>query len=188
MGVYVITADGGAARGLSTGESDDAGAPSWSRDGKWVYFGSERTGRPEIWRVPAGGGEPVQVTRTGGGFAVESPDGRFLYYVKPEVAGLWRMNPTGGKESRVLDAPEPAYWGSWVAVDDGIYFVDTFVQPHGAISFYDMVSRRVTRVLVFDREPDSWDVGLAVSPDGRWVLYGLVDSQNSDLVLVENFL
>jgi Tol biopolymer transport system component len=34
--------------------------PSWSRDGKWVYFYSNRSGQTDIWRVPAQGGEAGQ--------------------------------------------------------------------------------------------------------------------------------
>jgi Tol biopolymer transport system component len=39
---------------------------SWSPDGKWVYFHSARSGRAEIWKVPAQGGMAIQVTFDGG--------------------------------------------------------------------------------------------------------------------------
>lgn len=35
---------------------------------------------PEIWKIPSDGGTQVQVTRNGGMYAVESEDGRDLYY------------------------------------------------------------------------------------------------------------
>ena len=44
--IYVIRASGGKPIRLTTDSADDV-APSWSRDGKWVYFASIRTGR---WR------------------------------------------------------------------------------------------------------------------------------------------
>ena len=39
---------------------------AWSHDGKWIYFASDRGGgqTEQIWKVPAGGGEPIQVTGT----------------------------------------------------------------------------------------------------------------------------
>lgn len=40
--------------------------PSWSRDGHWLYFASNRSGDDQVWRVPATGGEAVQVTKQGG--------------------------------------------------------------------------------------------------------------------------
>jgi Tol biopolymer transport system component len=52
--------------------------PSWSHDGKWIYFSSSRTGAVEIWKIPAAGGEPIQVTRDGGYVAFESLDGKTL--------------------------------------------------------------------------------------------------------------
>jgi Tol biopolymer transport system component len=34
----------------------------WSPDGKWIYFSSNRSGEFNIWKMPAAGGEPEQVT------------------------------------------------------------------------------------------------------------------------------
>ena len=67
----LVSPEGGAPRRL-TGHSFDANEPSWSRDGRWVYFSSDRTGRTELWKVPSGGGDAIQVTRNGGGNASES--------------------------------------------------------------------------------------------------------------------
>jgi len=186
MGIYVIPADGGIARALNAGDADDTGAPSWSRDARWVYLGSGRTGRAEVWKVPISGGQPSQVTRNGGSVALESPDGRFLYYVKPDRPGLWRMSAAGGQETQVLDALDPAQWGSWVVVEGGIYFIEPSVPPHGAICFYNSATKQVSQILRLAREPDSWDVALDVSPDGRRILFTLIDAQNSDLILMEN--
>ena len=81
--IYVISADGGSPRPLTT-ESSSELIPSWSRDGKWIYFPSDRTGIFQVWKAPAAGGEAVQVTKKGGVVAFESPDGKFVFYAKPE--------------------------------------------------------------------------------------------------------
>ena len=65
-------------------------APNWSADGRWIYFASNRSGRWQIWRRPAEGGEAVQVTRKGGVTAFESSDGQWLYYAKSDTVGIWR--------------------------------------------------------------------------------------------------
>ena len=44
LDIYVIRASGGKPIRLTTDPADDD-APSWSRDGNWVYFASKRTGR-----------------------------------------------------------------------------------------------------------------------------------------------
>ncbi len=102
--VFVINAAGADPFQLTTSPADDS-VPNWSRDGRWVYFGSTRKGRMDIWKMSARGGEAVQVTRGGGNFAVLSPDGKTLYYVKELAAGssLRRMPIEGGEETKVVD-------------------------------------------------------------------------------------
>src|ERR1017187_8841736 len=46
----------------------DCTAPNWSRDGEWIYFSSSRKGTQQIWSIPTGGGDPVQITKRGGVF------------------------------------------------------------------------------------------------------------------------
>ena len=72
--IYVIRSRGGKPVCLTFDTHNDI-LPIWSRDGNWIYFSSNRTGRIEVWKVPAGGGNAVQVTRNGGLYGVESPDG-----------------------------------------------------------------------------------------------------------------
>ena len=71
--------------------------PSWSHDGKWIYFCSDRGGTRDIWRMPAQGGGAVQVTHTGALAALESADGKFVYYTKIDegTAGLWKAAMEG---------------------------------------------------------------------------------------------
>jgi Tol biopolymer transport system component len=83
--IYVIGVDGGIPGQLTRfGENC---APSWSRDGKFIYFGSNRSGDFQIWRTSALSEETasqpaVQVTQGGGFRGFESADGRYLYYAK----------------------------------------------------------------------------------------------------------
>ena|SRR5437773_3401013 len=63
-----------------TGGAYNIALATWSRDGKWIYFRSSRSGRAEIWRIPSERGEEQQVTQNGGAHAVESTDGKTLFY------------------------------------------------------------------------------------------------------------
>ena len=83
--------------------------PSWSRDGRRVYFASRRSGKYEVWKVQLDGGEPVQVTRNGGHVALESVDGKSVYYTKYSLpdTSLWKAPVAGGAEAEVL----PSRWG-----------------------------------------------------------------------------
>jgi len=59
--IYVAPADGGTVRRMNNDPSDE-GRPSFSMDGKWIYFRSNRSGKDEIWKMPRGGGAATQVT------------------------------------------------------------------------------------------------------------------------------
>src|SRR5262249_11918739 len=82
-----------------------APVPNWSRDGKWIYFASDRTGRFEIWRVPAEGGTAEQITRDGGYLVFESTDVQTLYDTKiGDIGGgpLYARSVSGADETQVV--------------------------------------------------------------------------------------
>ena len=98
--LMVAGSDGIQARVLSAGTGE--GAPSWSVDGRFVYYHSDRSGRLEIWRVPAAGGAPEQITRQGGEEAFESADGTELLLIRAnDNATVWRHSLANGTESPV---------------------------------------------------------------------------------------
>jgi hypothetical protein len=63
-------------RKLVTGVSDVI-RPSWSRDGKWIYFRSEKPGWFGIYRSPSSGGDAVLLSKDIDGWnPQESFDGK----------------------------------------------------------------------------------------------------------------
>ena len=71
---------GGAARSLTSGPRD--GSPRWSPDGSTLAFlRREEEGAPQIWLLPAEGGEAAALTSLRGGVAefAWSPDGATIY-------------------------------------------------------------------------------------------------------------
>jgi Tol biopolymer transport system component len=159
----------------------------WSRDGQWIYFGSNRSGSFELWKLPDEGGPAVQVTRNGGFDAAESSDGRHLYYTKGMRSGIWRVPLEDGEETAVVDGPL-ALW-SWALAPSGIYYaVESMTggrQRVYAIRHLDFESGQ-TREL-YRTEGPVWHSCLAVSPDERWILHTVRPLTQSELMLVENF-
>jgi Tol biopolymer transport system component len=102
--LYVIPAGGGAPRRLTTDPAIDA-LPRWSRDGREVYFTSDRSGNWQIYAVPAAGGTPRRVrTNRHREWQVDpSPDGRAIAFLSnaqgPEY--LYVMDLESGAE-RIL--------------------------------------------------------------------------------------
>jgi dipeptidyl aminopeptidase/acylaminoacyl peptidase len=184
--IYVVRAEGGAPRRLTTDPAEEV-VPSWSRDGQWIYFAANHNGDWQVWKIPAAGGETLQVTKQGGFLAFESPDGKFVYYAKGlTLPGLWRVPVAGGEETPVLDRLQVGHWGNWAVVEEGIYFLNPEAKDGAAIEFFSFATRRVTKVAGLGNV-SLFPHGFAVSPDRRWILYPLWEQSGSDIMFVENF-
>ena len=98
--IFVVDSQGGLPRRLTTEPSIEA-VPSWSQDGRWIYFASNRGGSLQVWKMPSTGEPAPQVTRHGGFAALESPDGRFLYYAKvSRFPDYGAFRPMGAKRAK----------------------------------------------------------------------------------------
>jgi Tol biopolymer transport system component len=182
--IFIIDASTGDPKQLTTGSSEDV-VPSWSNDGNWIYFSSNRSGTWQIWKIAPTGGTAVQVTHQGGFAPFESPDGRHVYYAKGRtVSGLWRVPVEGGPEEQVLSRLKPGYWGYWGLCNDSLYFVDKEAPRSPAALFrYELSSRKLTRLHDIVKPPIVGDSGLAISPDCRATLYTQRDQSGSDIML-----
>jgi len=72
---------------------------------------------------------------------------------------------------------------AWVPTRDGIYFIE----PALRISFFRFASAMAEHVTTMPKNSGIFGAGLALSPDGRWLVYGQRDRSTADLMLVENF-
>ena len=181
--LYLLQPDTGKLTKLTNHPAEEAEA-RWSRDGRWIYFGSNRTGRLEVWRMPAAGGEPTQITRQGGLAAIESRDG-FLYYSKDAAtpSSIWRVPVDGGAEVPVVDGL--SYSNNFAVGERGLYFVavgDTEEKP--SVDFFDVATGKRSRLVRLDKP--SW-FGMTLSPDERSLVFPMVDSAGSNLMLVQRF-
>ena len=182
--VYVVDAEGGAPRRLTSERSYGSG-PSWSRDGEWIYFTSDRSGFPQNFKMPAGGG-PAQVVTAGRGPTMESPDGKWFYFVRGGNS-LWRMPVEGGGEETEEDAEqvlESLHDRTYDVVEEGIYFVPPSKGAAFFLHFLRFATGAVEPIHEFERQPGG---NLSVAPDGRSILFGQLERMEADIMLVENF-
>ncbi len=196
--IYLLDTRTGVPQLLPTLPGADNGGPSWSRDGKSLYFYSDRGGGPfQIWKtqIPEVAQiaqvetaappslSPVQITKDGGVFGQESDDGRFLYYSKFESPGLWKRPIAGGDEVRILDQPTGDNWWNWAVTHNGIYFFSWRRGEKTGVNFFDFASQKETLIAPIDKP----SIGLAVSSDGRSILYVQTEWARSSIMLVKNF-
>ncbi len=159
--------------------------PSWSHEGKWLYFASPHVPQT-IYKIQPTGGSPVKITTDYDcDLPQESPDGKFLYYMKgwPVNVSIWKIPVEGGQKTKVVDGVHSE--GLWTVCRDGIYFFTTRdAKGHSEIRLYEFATGRVKKIATVEHRIDE---RIAVSPDERTIIYTQVDESGSDLMLVENF-
>jgi hypothetical protein len=130
------------------------------------------------------GGTPIQITQHGGHAALESLDGKYVYY--SENAGAEpriRRVPVDGGEEKEMPLVRPGTWASFQVVQGGILFVGPSLGHQAVLSFYDFAKDRTTTVNVLERTP-FW---LGATPDGKTVAFDQPGREQDQAMLVENF-
>jgi serine/threonine protein kinase/Tol biopolymer transport system component len=154
--------------------------PVWSPDGRYLYFGSDRGGSLNLWRLPIdeesgkvqGDPEAITTPAMGSGFWSVSRDGRRMIYAANESKANVERFP--------LDAGTLQLKGPSAAVTSGSHMIRSCdISPDGRwIAFYSVVPRedlfvvrtdgsglrQLTEDAFKDRHP-FW------SPDGRRLLF-----------------
>ena len=177
-----MKAEGGLPLPLTRDASDNVNA-SCSRDGKWIYFTSNRSGQWQVWKMSSTGGEALQLTKQGGFRGFESADAKFIYYAKTSSdPDIWRVQSSGGQESPVSPQLPLRRWRDWALVD-GMFFFRDRSAPHPVLRFFDFAKASVRDVTKLEK-PGEW---ISAPADGKFVLYDQFDHEESNMMLLENF-
>jgi serine/threonine protein kinase len=170
---YLLSADGKALKEILSGGM----AVGSSANGRFVYYLSNESGVPEVWRVPADGGEASRLVK-GGRFVAESQDGRELYFSRgSEIREIWKMPVEGGAEVKVLEGVENP--SSCAVSRSGIYYVSR--QPR-AIRLQRFDNGQKVELHRMDKPPAP---GLEVSADERTILFSQYDQSNTDIMMID---
>ena len=149
---------------------------SWSADGRWVVFGSNLSGRFNLWRLSADGGVPEQLTvsddRNSGAAITQA--GQVIYQADiagAEIYDLWAVPLAGGGPVNLTATPEVSETRPIVSPDGKLVAFER--RPKSAsstdIAVMDLATHQV-RVLTHEQAADrSW--GLAgFSGDSRTLI------------------
>ncbi len=175
--VYLAAVDGSDLRRVTTHAANDA-QPRWSRDGKNLFFVSNRSGAPQVWRLPMDSGEPEQVTKLPLGMDAlkASPDGRYLVF---SMAVLPDRSP--GETQRILDEKAKAmatgmiydrlfvrHWDAWEDGTRNHLFV--YPLPSGP-------ARDLTPGMAADcpSKPFGGGEEFGISPDSKTIIFAAKD-------------
>jgi len=158
-------------RRLTDDPATDA-LPRWSRDGRWIYFTSDRSGNWQIYRVRPAGGEPERVRRNAyTEWQVEpSPDGTRIAFLsnKEGAEHLFVMDLSTGAERVLARHGNGTIMGnpSWSPDGSKIVFSSNWRIGHQIylVNADGSGERRLTRFRRGGCEP-------RFHPDGRRVVY-----------------
>ncbi len=183
--IYVVPASGGMPRRL-TDDRDDCIVPGWSRDSHWVYYTREHGSRRETWKVPVEGGTPVLVSESEMFDMIESDDGRWLYYARPreQARGIWRRPVVGGPEQRV-GGTEDLVYRSWALRRDLLVFLRSGKDPGFFLLGVRNPGERAIKAGALTGKVFNGPRNVALSPDGRTVLFSQLDALVGDLFRID---
>jgi len=183
--LWIIEADGGSPRRLTT-QAGDEHVPTWSRDGRWIYFSSEqRAADRDLWRVSVDGKTSERLIRGASGpFACETSDGKnLLFQPKDADSPLMAMSPAGGGARQLVACVRRTAFG---AGPQGVFYVACDPGSNPPLHVLDLETGRDRLLGTLEGLQDR-PLGLAVSPDGKTIVYPRETHVDADLMLIENF-
>ena len=137
--------------------------PTWSTDGRWIFFvrGQPAMHKTDLWRIPAAGGAPEQLTHVTSDVAFPTPlDADTLLYTAHDTTGagpwLWLLN-VKAQTSRRLSVGFEQY-AAIVGTADGRRLVASVVSPQSTLSSVP---------ILLDRPATERDVETVSVPNAR---------------------
>jgi Tol biopolymer transport system component/DNA-binding winged helix-turn-helix (wHTH) protein len=165
----------------------EASVPSWSRDGKWIYFTSGPADGTRLYRCPANGGTASRLSKSEALGALESVDGEMVVFANRKESSILNavLLKRPSEQFTLEGIPRVKDASLWTLVAKGIYLVPT--DSPRSIGYFDFGSKQVRRLIEVNKDLRSSIGGLSVSPDGRWIIYSQLDEQSGDIMLVDHF-
>jgi dipeptidyl aminopeptidase/acylaminoacyl peptidase len=160
---------------------------AWSPDGREVAFTSDLTGRPNLWKVNAAGGWPVQLTQSDDrqSGAVWSPDGKWILYQQDtggnELYDVYAIPSAGGPIVNLTSTPKVREQDPRWSPDGGSIAVA--IKPESAavidLAIIDWRTHAVRRLTSETARDRNWSF-VAWSPDGKTAYANRTDVSATD--------
>ena len=160
---------------------------SFSQDGRWIYVLKQGTGQEigqEVWRLPFPTGGKTTLVQKPAGYALESADGRYLYFSSGHGKNeVWRRPMAGGPAELVLR--QLLRRSLFSLSSKGIYFVAPPEDPnkYPSLRFRDNQGNST----IISQLDHSIGWGMSLSPDERQIMLTHAEIDNDDIMLIEQF-
>ncbi|HYE72082.1 MAG TPA: biopolymer transporter TolR [Blastocatellia bacterium] len=103
--IYTVPATGGKPTKIT--RKGPSYLHGWSPDKKWLVFAGRRNDEFDVYKIPATGGEEIQLTNSKG---VDdgpefTPDGKYIYFnsFRTGLMQVWRMKPDGTEQTQITN-------------------------------------------------------------------------------------
>ena len=171
--IWAMDEAGANRRQLTASEYLDS-QPAITADGRFIIFGSERSGAESLWKINSDGGEPALLAPNAYRDSVAvTPDGKYVYYRSdvPDGNALWRVgieNPqpekiAAGNYRSIAISPDGRFLAATLSADnaDGkdllaLMTIDNLAKPVRVFSLAEgaMIEEKIR-----------------FSPDGKSIVY-----------------
>lgn len=172
----------------------NTGGPTWSPDGRSVAFTTDVTGRPNLWKVPSGGGWPIQLSVSDDREynAAWSPDGRWIVYQSDhggnEMWDIYAVPAAGGAGIDITNTPKVSETSPrWSPGGSELLFSRKDQDsPVSNLAVLDWKTRKI-RLLTHEKAPNYVWGAAAWSPDGRYVYASRINAAftNADVYRID---
>jgi Tol biopolymer transport system component/DNA-binding winged helix-turn-helix (wHTH) protein len=112
--------------------------PTWSPDGRFIAYSSDRGGKFDIWVQQVSGGDPIQITKGPGNYwqADWSPDGKYIAYRSEEGQGGIYIVPALGGAGLERKIASFGYYPHWSPNGSQVLFQSSFTVTGHWSRFY----------------------------------------------------
>lgn len=154
----------------------------WTPDGRWVVFSTNLTGRINLWKMPASGGFPLQLTQSEdrqSGIAI-SPDGKSVVFESDtgggEIYDLYMVPLAGGAVVNLTNSPHVSEQGARFSPDGKSLVFSSRSETAAAaeVGMLDLATHKVT-MLTHDTEAGYYWGIAGFTADGRTLVANRTD-------------